>query len=408
MVKKALDIENYRLVIDEQTENFVRGWVASAVDLSETVVLGVASGKNSIAVVCDKYRPDVVRAGLHKTGFCGFFIDLKSHDMKKPDIYIVGSHQSNIGKQAVLPIAFVHIPKTAGTSLRKGFHEYFDKNVILQNYGGQENETTPWLKELLPLDNPFSFLQNFNEAGCQVYLGHFYLKNCITVFPHSNFLTMLRNPVDQVISHFNHFKRWHGYQGDIVNFIKSPQFKNIQASYLKQSRLSLLGFVGITEKYNESVDFINSLYNVGIFKRKENVNSKSYVEIDDDIKELIVNENTKDVSVYNYCSDLMAERTRISEAGHDWVYGDISLEKNKIVGCAFYFHSDREVIVQLKKSEKVVAESANVIFRGDLLKYQVPRAGHIGFVFDIKDDPKLYTVVVKDSGQSLPLAFVVD
>lgn len=410
MINKESIVEDYRLVIDEQTENFVRGWAASAVNLSETVVLSLVSGDQSVAVICDKYRPDVARAGLHKTGFCGFFIDLKAHNIKKPKIHVAGIHQGNLGKKAVLPIAFVHIPKTAGTSLRKGFHDYFDNSVILQNYGRDENETTPWLKSLLPIKNSFSFLQNFKSNGCQVYLGHFYLKSCVTVFPHSNFLTMLRNPVDQVISHFNHFKRWHGYKDDIFTFVKSPQFKNIQAAYLKQSRVSLLGFVGITERYNESIDIINRTYNVSIPPKKENVNSQSFVAIDSnsDIEKLIIEQNEKDIALYEYCSDLMKERLSLSESGHEWVYGDVNITKTKIVGCAYYFNRDDEVIVQLKKSGKVVDESSCITFRGDLLRYQVPRSGHVGFSFNINDDPNLYTVVVKGSGQSIPPVFVID
>lgn len=401
--------KSQQLVIDQETDTLIRGWAVVDGYLNDSVEIKVSSTKKSIVIKCDLFRPDVVRAGLHNTGLCGFHISLSKHSLVDPKLEIIGVSKSNVDLQPRLPLVFVHIPKTAGTSLRKGLEDYFGSNVILKNYGIKAGETTEWLRDCLPIKDRYVFRQNFEKGHYQVYLGHNQARNSIDTFPISHFISMVRKPVDQVISHYNHFKRWYEYQGSIQEFIKSPQFKNVQNNYLSQVRLGLVGFIGTTEKYNDSIFLLNKEYGYNLASREDNVNTENYVELDEDVIGLIVNHNKKDIELYKQCEALLEERLAIVQSGHRWTYGDIDVRDDSLVGCAYQLESDAPVTVQLLRSGIVVEEQKATQPRPSLLRYRVPRDGYVGFAFNIVKGTNAedYQILVKGSRQNLRSIFII-
>ncbi len=87
-------------------------------------------------------------------------------------------------------IIFLHIPKTAGTSLYDWFNEITDRKVGW--YG--------------PNNTPSVFFGNpENRDLCRVYGGHFdYLQIKPFLTPEDEVFSVVREPIARVASHFNH------------------------------------------------------------------------------------------------------------------------------------------------------------------------------------------------------------
>lgn len=83
------------------------------------------------------------------------------------------------------PLVFVHIPKTAGTSLTNFLHANFRKHEIAPLYRGNTNV--------------------FETRLYSFYSGHVYYRNVQPFFPNAHFITFLRDPVERVYSQYRMF-----------------------------------------------------------------------------------------------------------------------------------------------------------------------------------------------------------
>ncbi|MFM6402345.1 MAG: hypothetical protein ACKPFF_37175, partial [Planktothrix sp.] len=86
---------------------------------------------------------------------------------------------------------FIHIPKTAGSSFNKFLHTYLHGDSHCESY---RDSSQPWTF------NNLDFLKSFDFIS-----GHLNIQYFNKNFERDNYLlvTLLRNPVDQLISHVN-------------------------------------------------------------------------------------------------------------------------------------------------------------------------------------------------------------
>ncbi len=131
-------------------------------------------------------------------------------------------------------IIFTHIPKTAGTSLKQILNKNYDSDNIFLLYG--DNPLKKSIKLLI--DDLNVTLQNEdtkeskNGQKIKVIGGHLGFGLHELIIPrYFTYMTLLRNPIERVISYYSHVKRYFNNQlGDKARSMTLKEFVERQVS----------------------------------------------------------------------------------------------------------------------------------------------------------------------------------
>ena len=201
---------------------------------------------------------------------------------------------------------FVHVPKTAGSSFRIAAEGYFGKNNTFFDYGQDSSDTNKHIVELEYRKNDRLAVGVLLAQRAQFLSGHVNYAKYGQFFKAKNIVTFVRDPLQQVKSHYEHFTRHYGYSEDFETFVSKPQFSNLQSKYLKGVNVESLGFVGLTEEYEESLGLMNKYYGFDIDFLSLNKNSgKSggHYELTSAEEKLIKKFNKDDFKLYELCKN---------------------------------------------------------------------------------------------------------
>jgi hypothetical protein len=201
------------------------------------------------------------------------------------------------------PLFFIHIPKTAGSSFRVAAEQYFGAEATYYDYGKENKEThADILKYEYELKDRYLAAQSVKQ-NAKFLSGHVIYPKYAPFFNTKSVVTFVRDPAQQVRSHYEHFSRLHGYNGNFEDFIKESRFANMQSKALNGIWNDAIGFIGITERYDESLALFNQYYDTDIQVLDINKNSakssNEYVLTEEELS-LIREMNSQDFKLYEY------------------------------------------------------------------------------------------------------------
>ncbi len=295
------------------------------------------------------------------------------------------------------PFLFVHIPKTAGTSFRKGADEFFNKDKLIKDYGTQSVETSKMVLDYIYKKNDvYGLLKAIQANKIHFMAGHYHLGKYLPIFNPNRIVTFVREPVQRVISEYKHFVRNNGYTKSLQDFYRTPNQRNKQKRLLSSIPLEATGFIGITEEYSKAIKMVNHIYEIDIpilYRNIGKVNIEDSHEVSPEIIEEIKMLNNDDSDIYNQVYQLFKQRLYMIENGLPYVRGRIREVKNgKIIGWASYDELDEPVEIEVWVGDHLAGKAIATEYQPHLKHFCMNRLGCVGFslsIGEVKSGDKL-------------------
>ncbi|WP_340371469.1 sulfotransferase family 2 domain-containing protein [Peribacillus sp. FSL E2-0218] len=216
--------------------------------------------------------------------------------------------------EGVLDI-FMHVPKTGGTTI----NEILKKQYKLREIYDHDS----FEKKMMKL----SELTEQEKKNIKAVSGHYFYGIHEEFSKPFHYFTMLRDPVDRVISAYYFLKDYPGYEMvkemTLEEFVvKGPEASNLQTLMVCGSQeipdlekakenLKTFSLVGVTEMFNETLFCLKKQLAWGdIHYTRKNITKKRLAkkEIPSELINLIKQYNHLDMSLYDFAKELLHEK----------------------------------------------------------------------------------------------------
>jgi hypothetical protein len=283
---------------------------------------------------------------------------------------------------------FLHIPKTAGTSFRYGAEEYFGKKYVAYDYGANSLVTSDIVKKYFyrEIPDPWSFLTECRKQRIRMVGGHVNTNKFVSLANIGRTVTFVRDPLQQIASEFAHSLRHLNYCGTFRDFYTQSNRQNPLSRYIGSLDIEAFGFVGLTERYWDSLQLLNDIYGYKIPHREDNRSRSEKIvkyEFNQEEEKELIQLNQKDIALHRKCKELLETRLYNFQQAKPFAHAAIKEVTEKIVsGWAWWAVKDiKPVVIELLVNGQVVATTQAVELRTGLCYLRPSRGGYVGFTF---------------------------
>ena len=202
-----------------------------------------------------------------------------------------------------MQIVFVHIPKTGGTSVREALFRARPDAVNLCDYGADHASTSPLIKLLrYGPDADLRRLRDILEdKPAYTLCGHIKAGTFGPTFGAARLLTVLRDPVDRVVSNYRQCFRRREFAGSLMEFARRPDVRNAQFRFTHPYRLDQWLFVARLERLAADMAEFAQILDAPILVDRANVAPEGPAEISAAERREILALNEHDAELYESC-----------------------------------------------------------------------------------------------------------
>lgn len=308
------DNEDYVLHIDKCHQS-ISGWIVGKCCSVKELIVRYQYVEEKIPL--NQERSDVVESlrYLDVNPCCGFsFTPQRKESLtlclqRNHSVIEIASIAYFKEKTDNRPIIFIHIPKTAGTSFRNAANEI--ELRTLYDYGENNPETSDIITNSI-YANDKRLLFDYVMTNEIQFLGGHEISNYSAMFNEIGlFCTFFREPIQRVISEYQHVVKHYDYPHSLEIFCTDPAFCNRQTRLVNHLDLESFFFFGLTEDYKASLSLFNTSTGL-IFPYIETNLGREKCEdewsIDTDIIDLIRSHNQEDLLLYEKAKEIFYNR----------------------------------------------------------------------------------------------------
>lgn len=298
------------------------------------------------------------------------------------------------------PIFFVHIPKTAGTSLNVAAEQYFDGNKIEKDYGPSSDATTPLVHTNIYAENAggaYALHQAIIGNNIKWLTGHVFAERYVHLVGAENTLSFVRDPVARVISEYHHRVRHFDLKRDFTEFYRDPAETNKQFRMIGELAWQAFHLVGTIEHYTDCLALLAQTKNLPLPVMQTNISpDKPDLHISEETRTDIKKWNERDCLFVEQVRTYLSKRLETYAQGQAFCFHDSGFVPDQhIIGWAFYEGDPAPVDVGLFIDEVLVQTTKATEYRLELKQLLTPRAGHNGYRFVLSDYASAQHVEVK-------------
>ncbi|MCA0893710.1 sulfotransferase family 2 domain-containing protein [Microbulbifer agarilyticus] len=205
------------------------------------------------------------------------------------------------------PYFFVHLPKTGGTSFREALAIRIGNDNIVEDYRGHRDYKNSIVFEYIEKQNDFAgFSMQLSRLRNPWLVGHTDLERYSDLFEPKQVVTFVRHPVERIVSSYRHKIRKNRISCSFEEYCQKHVNDNFQSRKLRGLELSDIGFVGVTDRYEESIRCFNSMSGLNLPVLKAN---QAPMVVDFDISKNLYEElceaNSLDLRLYEEANALL-------------------------------------------------------------------------------------------------------
>ena len=284
------------------------------------------------------------------------------------------------------PILFVHIPKTAGTSLNASAEAYFGADAMVKDYGPDAPHTSDLVRKHFyepQTADQFGFAETFLNERKAWLTGHFAADRYLPFIGCENAISFVRNPVERVISEYLYRSRTQGLACTFEEFFQRPDETNKQYAFVGQFPWRAFHFVGTQERYAEGLAHLRETLGIPIeLQEKNRRQDQEHEAISQSMREDVAARNMHDIAFYDQANNYMEQQFRARVAALPFCYHDVGFEAGKhAIGWAFYEANNAAVTIDLFVDGELVSSVEATEHLPDLQLIKAPRDGCVGFRF---------------------------
>jgi hypothetical protein len=220
-----------------------------------------------------------------------------------------------------LELVSLHIPKTAGTSLRGILLNQFGKGLAkldLYDSGNLKLDDQPWKGHPWP-----------NHV--RAVHGHFKYASVAPLLPppdQTPWMTWVRQPVERVVSNYYFLTEiladriqeqpdenlWSRMGKTIEEFVVHPANQNVMSAFLRHAPLSSFAFVGIQDRFDSELQRMAQTLQWPLPQsRKDNSTRRKPPGIDAGLRRFIEAHNAEDMAVYEHALELRSKHPKTAQ-----------------------------------------------------------------------------------------------